>query len=611
MSYTILTIPFNLKEKSVGDFLKKGFVIDDIIPDFFKSEDSKNPFLHVATFNQTLIKKTVINLFVKSNFPDKNISKNIGDEILRNLDFFDKKYLNSNHDYINTKYLNLKNQINKEEENKDFFKIPYNDFKLKYLYTKENNESKKQYKCDFEIYQIKLFVNKSATTKESIGFGFIEICLKWDFQDAMEMIENLEPVSELFRYYGAENKNLFEIHWNEEIEKLIEKFNTENQRENITLKGIDSNNFKIKELNKILLKEQPKKIHFKLIVDEILKYLSPNTHIEDLFDFQIEKNSISKPYVFHLSNFQSENHRKKIDFDKIEFNSKIYRMLRISGSENNVINSKSTFDSVSPDLYTRLFVLNEGAFVIEGINFNERENLINKYYPAFLFALNQKYLFNYMQEKINQLPLERKDDCVKYNANALKKLQETMIFADFSQIFTSISNYNEIDLFFEKLRYQFKIKDLKEEFFDSINGISKITQIKEREDNEFRLRKEEENRREQEKAETERRKEEENKRQDEIERSERISEFQSQKLNLVLLLLTIAQVWPNLLEIFVQSEDTRYKVVNIIFYSSIILIGLLFYFVIIPLKSENKLTVKEVILKLRSFSLLFYRNNVK
>ena len=251
MSYTILTIPFNLKEKENGEFLKKGFVIDDIIPDFFKSEDSVNPFLHVATFNSDLIKKTAINLFIKSNFPDYNFSNNNGDEILRNLDFFDKKYLNSNYDYINTKYINIKNQIKKGIDNKNFFKIPYKDFELKFLYSKEskenkeNKENKTQFKCDFDISQIKLFINKSATTKNSIGFGYIEICLKWDFQHAMEMIENLEPVSELFRYYGEENKNLFEIHWNEEIKKLIIKFNDENQREKITAEGIDSNNIKI------------------------------------------------------------------------------------------------------------------------------------------------------------------------------------------------------------------------------------------------------------------------------------------------------------------------------------------------------------------------------
>ena len=50
MSYTILTIPFNLKEKAEGEFLKKGFVFDDVFPEFFKSEESVNPFLHIRIF---------------------------------------------------------------------------------------------------------------------------------------------------------------------------------------------------------------------------------------------------------------------------------------------------------------------------------------------------------------------------------------------------------------------------------------------------------------------------------------------------------------------------------------------------------------------------------
>ena len=67
MSYTILTIPFNLKEKSEGEFLKKGFVFDDFFPDFFKSIESENPFLHIATFNPEVIKKVAINQFVELN----------------------------------------------------------------------------------------------------------------------------------------------------------------------------------------------------------------------------------------------------------------------------------------------------------------------------------------------------------------------------------------------------------------------------------------------------------------------------------------------------------------------------------------------------------------
>ena len=57
-----------------------------------------------------------------------------------------------------------------------------------------------------------------------------------------------------------------------------------------------------------------------------------------------------------------------------------------------------------------------------------------------------------------------------------------MIYAEFTQIFTSLSNYNEIDLFFENLREQFKIKELKEEYFSSINGLSKISQLNDKEE---------------------------------------------------------------------------------------------------------------------------------
>jgi len=31
MSYTILTVPFNLKEKAEGEFLNKGFVFDNYL----------------------------------------------------------------------------------------------------------------------------------------------------------------------------------------------------------------------------------------------------------------------------------------------------------------------------------------------------------------------------------------------------------------------------------------------------------------------------------------------------------------------------------------------------------------------------------------------------
>ncbi len=109
MSYTILTIPFDLKEKSEGEFLKKGFEIDDIIPDFFTVKEYGNTFLHYASFEPEVIKKVAINQFVELNFPNSNLSKEFNDSIFNKSSFFDTKHLKLADAYINhSRFYNLK-----------------------------------------------------------------------------------------------------------------------------------------------------------------------------------------------------------------------------------------------------------------------------------------------------------------------------------------------------------------------------------------------------------------------------------------------------------------------------------------------------------------------
>jgi hypothetical protein len=52
-----------------------------------------------------------------------------------------------------------------------------------------------------------------------------------------------------------------------------------------------------------------------------------------------------------------------------------------------------------------------------------------------------------------------------------------MIKGEFYQVFTLISNYTEIDTFFQNLRAKFNIKELKEEYLDSINGLEKLASL--------------------------------------------------------------------------------------------------------------------------------------
>ncbi len=351
--------------------------------------------------------------------------------------------------------------------------IPYNAICPRFIYKKEVEGSENPFTASFEIDKVKIYINRSNLTKKSICYGFIQIIIKWDFPNAQIMINNLDPISELFRYYGSDNKNKFELCWNNNLIKAeIEKIEERNSSGKVPKDIIEKNNQKIEEYNKLLLVRPSEKIDIKMLIDKLLDQFTPSVNIAKIFNFE-EK---IKPYILHLSNFQAANESKILNFKNKDLIRSVYRMIRIPGAENIEINELSNLKFVSPDLYSQQFILNEGAMVIEGIPISS--DLLNKYYPSFLLALNQKYLFHYIQQKINELRWDEGRN--KYNPLDLKELQETMIYAEFSQIFTSISNYNEIDLFFENLRNQFKIKELKEEFLDSINGISKITQIDEK-----------------------------------------------------------------------------------------------------------------------------------
>ena len=545
MSYTILTIPFNLKEKAKGEFLNKGFVFDEVFSDYFESQCQGNPFLHQFNFDPKVINKIAANLFIDLNFPNSNLSEQIIEPLFKESSFFDKKHLKSTKSYIR---IIVDKEVNNKKvlisSNKPGIKIP-NDLisnNFKFCYSKED-----QY-ATFTIDAVKLYINKSKLTEHSIGFGFLQIVLKWDFESAKSMIDGLEPLSELFRYYkgGDDKKNKFELNWNDVINDKVQYIEKRIQDGKLPTEGIDSSKRKIEEYNKWIINGSTQKIDFKLLSDKLLEQICPN--VSEMFDFENEE--IIKPYVLHLSSYLQNNESGNLDFKSSEVIKQVYRMLRISGSENTLINSYSNLEFTFPDYYTSQFVLNEGAFVIEGVK--NPSDLINKYYPSFLFALNQKYLFHYIQEKINELPLIKKENVIEYNAKDLKRLQQTMINAEFSQIFTSLSNYNEIDMFFEKLREQFKIKELKEEYLASIEGISRITQL------------------------------------NEDEKKEEREKLNVSRLNLILLLLTIAQVWPNLYEHFLEPRLISKILFNAIFYMSLASAGIYFYYIHLPIKSNNK-----------------------
>jgi hypothetical protein len=542
MSYTILTIPFNLKEKAGGDFLNKGFVFDEFYEQYFEEKKSGQSFFKVVEFNKSFIKTSVARILLKNSGIDEKYLKpalNENQIFEEEASFITKaKYLNTINNYYEISTIKKKEELHEKQVKSDVANLTdiiVNN--LQFFIKKEESQ------LEFEIGKINLVINRQKSNS-NIGFGFFVFHLKWidkGISSPKEFAKHIANAGEFLRWYNNKkdvktkfyNESCIPAKWNKKLQRQQQKV------------SFDLTPYEYNE-NKSVIEG----IYFHDIIDELLNGIQNNRNKVDFFDFN--KNEKNKPLLLHL--FQSDisiaNDKNKDIDDK--YLTDIYNSLRIPDKDNVALNLESDIDfsPINPDRYTQLYCINEGSVVIKGNkDLTKEPELINEYYPAFLFALNQKYLFNYMQEKINELPIDIKTG--KYIPEDLKKLQETMIYAEFSQIFTSISNYNEIDLFFEKLREQFKIEELKKEYLSSIEGISKITQINEDDKKELR------------------------------------EKINSSRLNLILVLLTIAQVWPNLYEVFLKSLELHIIPIHILVYSILITSGLYFYFIHLPNKSKN------------------------
>jgi hypothetical protein len=478
MSYTILTIPFNLKEKSEGEFLKKGFVFDDFFEQYFEEKKLGQSFFKIIEFDKSFIKTSVARILLKNAGIDENYLKTAPNETQmfeNNSSFITKaKYLNTINSYYEISTVIKTEEIQKKQITSDIANLTNKIVNNLQFFIKKNESQ-----LNFEIEKINLIINRQKSNS-NIGFGFFVFHLKWvdeGISSPKEFAKHIASAGEFLRWYNYENdvktkffhESCIPAKWNKKLQKLNGKVSFD-----LTPHQHDEKN------------SETKGIYFHDIIKELLHNIQNNGNEVDFFDFN--KNEKSKPFLLHL--FQSDISIENIENNNIndKFLTDIYNSLRIPDKNNVALNLEVdiNFSPINPDRYTQLYCINEGAVVIKGNkDLTKAPELINEYFPAFLFALNQKYLFNYMQEKINELPTN--DKTGKYEPKDLKKLQETMIYAEFSQIFTSISNYNEIDLFFEKLREQFKIKQLKEDYLDSINGISQITQIKEKETADIRL----------------------------------------------------------------------------------------------------------------------------
>jgi hypothetical protein len=685
---TTLLIPFYLKEKTGNEFLNKGFEIDDILNKYFKDKKKSSSFFKICTISADGLKIAIVKALLKK------LSLTLETSSARKIDFFknsslkDEKYLSS----IESFYLTADNLVHRDVSFIE--KIIFDRLgSFKFRYSENENENNNPFYIDFLISDIKLIFNRSATCN-GIGYGFISINLDWKTdKDIIETSKLIAKSQKLLRFFGSgiglfncilENDILFdsktinasgydffnsklqnkkranlyskkddpalnELECNEStidivIDKLTEDV-VESKEDYKAIKSLIEKSAKLTEKNKT-------SITFKDIVEEILNIFIDVDQIGNSeknykkyidFSFSGENNLSVKPSYLYLCKFQDNIVDK--EFDTLPFD-----VLRLPPKNSSKINnSENSFKPVIVDDRIKFYLQSEGAFIVEGSEMNFKE-YSNKYFLSFLFAINQRFLFQYFQQKITELNLDKDN---YYEPQELRRLNANMIKAEFNQVFSSISNYHEIDFFYEKLREILNIKVLTEEYLASINGLERIVSIAEaRERSELEKKHTEENQRmreikiqrenkekeeravekaeqirireeekaeqiriraeekaeqirirEEEKAEQIRIREEEKAEQLSIrekekaeqlsirekEKAEReeINKKQSDRLNAILLVLTIAQVWSGIYETVFDAEKPKIIYwINVVFSLSVIL-GLLGYF-LIEYSNKNK-----------------------
>ena len=127
--------------------------------------------------------------------------------------------------------------------------------------------------------------------------------------------------------------------------------------------------------------------------------------------------------------------------------------------------------------------LNEGAIVVESANNSGGcKNVANKYFPAFIFALNQReVLLNTMQQitMLDSVKLRKLDGDI---FNKMENLRKGLLVLQLKQIFYTVSNLHEVELFFNQLQRVFAVEKMLMENEQCIREMFNLLEVKRNEE---------------------------------------------------------------------------------------------------------------------------------
>ena len=128
-----------------------------------------------------------------------------------------------------------------------------------------------------------------------------------------------------------------------------------------------------------------------------------------------------------------------------------------------------------PDQSIVFCTMNEGAIVIDTPGGdNDTNKLLNKYFPAFILALNQREVMIKTAKDVSQIAYKNLNAEDSITLKKLTELRKTLNLIQLKQVFYNISIYNETELFFTELQKKFSIDVLLNDNKGSIEAIHSL-----------------------------------------------------------------------------------------------------------------------------------------
>lgn len=228
--------------------------------------------------------------------------------------------------------------------------------------------------------------------------------------------------------------------------ELIEKLS-----ENTFFRYFKENN------NRYLMNFKQGDLNYSFNLDEINKLIFGSFY--NKIEFYIKK-----PVLFHFGS---------IPFRQIP-DDQFYKLLRIPPiTEDTGLNIEDRSQIIEERI--KCINMDEGSIILDyTISQDGMKGIFNKYFPAFILALNQREIMMKVTRIISSLnssDIVRNRARIVLNLGSIRKLIHIL---QLKQIFYNLSNYNEISVYYRKLQESFNLERLlldNKESIESIHGL--------------------------------------------------------------------------------------------------------------------------------------------